>query len=271
MRPLFPRVPGAASPLPLPGDGRPRGWADPKRVPSQEGESLHVEEALFQRHALAHGRPWDRHRGHRDRPRHLGSGNLRFGRRVLARRLRDGKLQPVGRRRAGEGGREGDDRDEPGAAGQVRRPLRGAARRQQRRGLGQRRAHRGVDAARTPGREGDEQWWAWSTMFAPDFSASNSDWNIFTQFHNSGTTGGRVEFYVNGNTLGFTSHGGDINNPTARSWDDRQQVERDVVRLRLPRQVVVIGRWLRRGLAQRRQGGAADEHARRSTSARTCT
>ena len=43
--------------------------------------------------------------------------------------------------------------------------------------------------------EGEEQWWAWSTMFAPGFSASNSDWNIFTQWHNSGTTGGRVEFY----------------------------------------------------------------------------
>ena len=70
----------------------------------------------------------------------------------------------------------------------------------------------------TRGREGDEQWWAWSTMFASDFSASNSDWNIFTQFHNSGTSGGRVEFYVNGNTLGFTSHGGDLGNPTARNW-----------------------------------------------------
>ncbi len=64
--------------------------------------------------------------------------------------------------------------------------------------------------------EGEEQWWAWSTMFAPDFSASNSDWNIFTQFHNSGTTGGRVEFYVNGNSMQFVTHGGELNNPTAR-------------------------------------------------------
>ena len=71
----------------------------------------------------------------------------------------------------------------------------------------------------TRGREGDEQWYAWSTMFAPDFSASNSDWNIFTQWHNSGTTGGRVEFYINGNTLGFTTHGGDPANPAARAWD----------------------------------------------------
>ncbi len=50
-------------------------------------------------------------------------------------------------------------------------------------------------SCRSP-KEGEEQWWAWSTMFAPDFSASDSDWNIFTQFHNSGSTGGRVEFYV---------------------------------------------------------------------------
>ncbi len=65
--------------------------------------------------------------------------------------------------------------------------------------------------------EGEEQWWAWSTMFAPGFSASNSDWNIFTQFHNSGTTGGRVEFFVNGNNMQFVTHGGDLSNPTERS------------------------------------------------------
>ena len=66
--------------------------------------------------------------------------------------------------------------------------------------------------------EGEEQWWAWSTMFAPDFSASNSGWNIFTQFHNSGTTGGRVEFYLNGSQMYFVTHGGQLSSPAVRQW-----------------------------------------------------
>ena len=123
----------------------------------------------------------------------------------------------MGRRGAGEGGREGDDRDEPGGQGKY------AARYEVRpgdnnvAGSGNGERTEALVLRRTRGREGDEQWYAWSTMFAPGFSANKSDWNIFTQWHNSGTTGGRVEFYVNGNTLGFTTHGGDINKPTAHS------------------------------------------------------
>ncbi len=66
--------------------------------------------------------------------------------------------------------------------------------------------------------EGQEQWWAWSTMFAPDFSANDSGWNLFTQWHNSGTTGGTVAFFVAGNKIAFQSYGGDPSHATARSW-----------------------------------------------------
>ena len=65
--------------------------------------------------------------------------------------------------------------------------------------------------------EGEEQWWAWSTMFAPGFSASSSRWNAFTQWHNSGTSGGTLGFIVVGNELRFQSFGGDISHPTHRA------------------------------------------------------
>ncbi len=65
--------------------------------------------------------------------------------------------------------------------------------------------------------EGEEQWWAWSTMFAPDFSASDSTWNVITQWHNSGTSGGTLGFVVKGDELRFQSFGGNPSSPTYRS------------------------------------------------------
>ena len=39
-------------------------------------------------------------------------------------------------------------------------------------------------------REGDESWWAWSSYFGDDFNPNpNTWWNIFTQWHNTDSTG----------------------------------------------------------------------------------
>jgi hypothetical protein len=65
----------------------------------------------------------------------------------------------------------------------------------------------------TDGYEGHEDWYAWSTMFAPGFSSNDSGWNAFTQFHNTGTSGQSMQFDVVGNTLIFLSYGGDFANP----------------------------------------------------------
>ena len=48
-------------------------------------------------------------------------------------------------------------------------------------------------------REGDESWWAWSTYFGDDFNPNpDTDWNIFTQWHHTGSSGqANVHFEVN--------------------------------------------------------------------------
>ena len=69
--------------------------------------------------------------------------------------------------------------------------------------------------ALTDGYDGHENWYAWSTMFAPGFVSNTSTWNAFTQFHQTGSTGQATQFDVMGNTLGFLSWGGDFNNPTS--------------------------------------------------------
>jgi hypothetical protein len=53
---------------------------------------------------------------------------------------------------------------------------------------------------------GTESWWAWSTFFGDDFEpALNTSWNIFTQWHNSGTAGqANVHFEVNAATNPWT-------------------------------------------------------------------
>ena len=71
-------------------------------------------------------------------------------------------------------------------------------------------------SCRSP-QDGEEQWWGWSTMFASDFSASKSTWNSFTQWHNSGTSGGTLGFVVVGKELRFQSFGGNPSSPAFRS------------------------------------------------------
>lgn len=54
-----------------------------------------------------------------------------------------------------------------------------------------------IGSSTTGGFEGQEQYWAWSTYFPPDFDAPVGLWNAFTQFHHSGTTGQvNVQFAV---------------------------------------------------------------------------
>jgi hypothetical protein len=45
-------------------------------------------------------------------------------------------------------------------------------------------------------------------MFGDGFTANTSSWNKFTQWHNSGTTGGTTNFNVRGNEIWFEAHGG---------------------------------------------------------------
>lgn len=66
--------------------------------------------------------------------------------------------------------------------------------------------------------EGQEQWWAWSTMFDNGFAANDDPWNIFTQFHNSGTTGSTVSFVVQRDTLKFQAFGGNLSSPDSKGW-----------------------------------------------------
>lgn len=53
---------------------------------------------------------------------------------------------------------------------------------------------------------GVESWWAWSTYFGDDFEpAPGTHWNIFTQWHNSGTSGqANAHFEVNTSTTPWT-------------------------------------------------------------------
>lgn len=46
-----------------------------------------------------------------------------------------------------------------------------------------------IGSQATDGQEGREAYWAWSTFFPSGFDAPMGAWNVFTQFHNSGTTG----------------------------------------------------------------------------------
>jgi hypothetical protein len=56
--------------------------------------------------------------------------------------------------------------------------------------------------------EGNDKWYAWSTMFASDFPAPNT-WQVFTQWHHSGLTGSPpLEFDVLGETIQLAHNGG---------------------------------------------------------------
>lgn len=50
-------------------------------------------------------------------------------------------------------------------------------------------------------KEGDDRYYAWSTMWPSDYP-SNKTWQLFTQWHHSGSTGSPpFEMYVNGETM----------------------------------------------------------------------
>ena len=56
--------------------------------------------------------------------------------------------------------------------------------------------------------EGDDRWYAWSTMFPADFPAPNT-WQVFTQWHQTGCCGSPpLEFDVEGETIQI-NHNGD--------------------------------------------------------------
>jgi len=71
--------------------------------------------------------------------------------------------------------------------------------------------------------EGNDKWYAWSTMFASDFPAPKT-WQVFTQWHHSGLTGSPpLEFDVLGETIQLAHNGGTIlwRTPLVRGvWHD---------------------------------------------------
>jgi Polysaccharide lyase len=71
--------------------------------------------------------------------------------------------------------------------------------------------------------EGNDRWYAWSTMFPADFPAPNT-WQVFTQWHHSGCCGSPpVEFDVLGETIQLAHDGGTIlwSTPLVRGvWHD---------------------------------------------------
>ena len=71
--------------------------------------------------------------------------------------------------------------------------------------------------------EGNDKWYAWSTMFPSDFPAPNT-WQVFTQWHHSGCCGSPpVEFDVYGETIQLAHKGSTIlwNTPLVRGvWHD---------------------------------------------------
>ncbi len=76
-----------------------------------------------------------------------------------------------------------------------------------------------LDELRTDAQSGT-QWWAWSTYFPQDFEAPSGEWNVFTQFHNSGSDGqANVHFDVrDGEAIGLRVMGGDASSPSRRDF-----------------------------------------------------
>jgi hypothetical protein len=77
---------------------------------------------------------------------------------------------------------------------------------------------------RSSEREGDESIWTWSVLFPSEFRSNpNSTWNVFTQWHHSGTSGvSPVLFEVHNKSgyerLRFSVRGGDQARPKRRAW-----------------------------------------------------
>lgn len=77
-----------------------------------------------------------------------------------------------------------------------------------------------TNSATTDGVEGREAYWAWSTLFPSNFSAPGGAWNVFTQFHHSGSTGqSNIHFDVRDmTTIGLRVMGGNESSPTRRDF-----------------------------------------------------
>jgi len=71
--------------------------------------------------------------------------------------------------------------------------------------------------------EGNDKWYAWSTLFPVDYP-SNNTWQVFTQWHHSGCCGSPpVEFDVYGERIQLTHDGGTVlwSTPLVRGvWHD---------------------------------------------------
>jgi hypothetical protein len=71
--------------------------------------------------------------------------------------------------------------------------------------------------------EGNDRWFAWSTLFPSDFPASTS-WQVFTQWHHSGCCGSPpIEFDLEGERIQFAHHGDQVlwSTPLVRGvWHD---------------------------------------------------
>lgn len=71
--------------------------------------------------------------------------------------------------------------------------------------------------------EGNDKWYAWSSMFASDFPAPNT-WQVFTQWHHSGLTGSPpLEFDVYGENIQLAHNGSTVlwRTPLVRGvWHD---------------------------------------------------
>ncbi len=66
-----------------------------------------------------------------------------------------------------------------------------------------------LDASQFQEVEGNDRWYAWSTLFPSDFPANNT-WQVFTQWHHSGCCGSPpVEFDLDGERI-VLAHNGDI-------------------------------------------------------------
>jgi hypothetical protein len=57
-------------------------------------------------------------------------------------------------------------------------------------------------------REGDEGWYQWSTMFAPDFPHESTQWQIWTQWHTEKAgTQPMLKFWASDDTIGMSTTG----------------------------------------------------------------
>jgi Polysaccharide lyase len=72
----------------------------------------------------------------------------------------------------------------------------------------------------TDGYEGREQFWAWSTYFPVTFDAPMAAWNVFAQFHHTGSTGqANIHFaVVDRSKIVLRVLGGDFDHPARKDF-----------------------------------------------------